>query len=187
VKHGSTGVVVQVDVERTELTVAFYREGTIRLPADYVRAGYVEYAYARTTFGVQGSTQDVGRYQPSDVSRFEEGYVAITRARDRTHLYVADGDLESDDEAGHGALAPDETGLEVVAGALASRSDKRLAHETDPLAAAAAALARDRTLMDLRVRRADLDTILRQEPRCADHALASLQGKQAALVQRREA
>ncbi len=76
----------------------FEREGTVRVPHRYLTAGHLEHGYARTTYGVQGATHDTARYVPTDVSSFEEGYVAITRARVGARIYVVDGTLPGPDE-----------------------------------------------------------------------------------------
>ena len=87
VRNGSPGRVTQLHLDAREVTVEFDREGAIRLPQRYLASGHLDHGYARTTYGVQGATHDVGRYHPTDMSGFEEGYVAITRARrDDTRL-----------------------------------------------------------------------------------------------------
>jgi conjugative relaxase-like TrwC/TraI family protein len=152
VKNGSVGTVVEVDVERGELVVAFDREGTILLPAAFLDAGHLEHAYARTTYLAQGATHQLGRYHPTDVSRFEEGYVALTRARHQTRIYVVEGELDLADEADHRAVEPDRTGLDTVVASMATRGAKSTAHEVDPCAAAAAHLGDEWTAPQLRER-----------------------------------
>ncbi|MGH9186610.1 MAG: ATP-dependent DNA helicase, partial [Acidimicrobiales bacterium] len=121
VKNGSTGWVVAVDVGRGEVVVEFASEGQITIPRGYLEAGHVEHGYARTTYGVQGATLDRARYHPTDASRFEEGYVAVTRATERTLLYIVEGNLDIDDETGHHVVERPETGLPTLAEALARR------------------------------------------------------------------
>ena len=87
-----------------ELVVAFTNEGEVRLPAAYLSAGAVEHAYARTTYGLQGATLDAALYHPGEASSFEEGYVAITRARRSTDLFVVEGQLDAPPDP---AAAPD--------------------------------------------------------------------------------
>ncbi|MGH2779821.1 MAG: ATP-dependent DNA helicase [Thermoleophilaceae bacterium] len=164
VKNGSLGRVVAIDHGRREVDVAFEQEGVVRIPTEYLAAGHLEHAYARTTYGVQGATLDRARYHPSDASRFEEGYVAITRATDRTNLYVDDGDLGLDDEDDPRAIEPDRSGLSTVVGALERRSDQQLAVETDPRAIDAAALAQAYTLMEFTEQSRRLDAVLGAQP-----------------------
>ncbi len=91
VKNGSTGTIIETDLDRHEVVVAFDREGTIRVPNAYLTAGRLEHGYARTSYGVQGATHQVARYHPTDLSSFEEGYVALTRGRQSAHIYIVDG------------------------------------------------------------------------------------------------
>ena len=103
VKNGSAGIVVEVHCRQRELTVEFEREGRVRLPERYLAAGHLEHGYARTTYGVQGATHATARYHPTDLSGFEEGYVALTRGRDENRVYLVDGSISTggDDEAHH--------------------------------------------------------------------------------------
>lgn len=164
VKNGSTGVVVEIDHVAGEIAVDFDKEGPITIPRTCMDDGHLEHGYARTTYGVQGTTLDRARYLPTDASRFEEGYVAITRATGQTNLYVVEGDIELDDENEHGAVDAPETGLDTITQALARRNDQRLATEIDPLATHANELAENHTLAQLGQRRTQLDEILRHRP-----------------------
>ncbi|MDP9465631.1 MAG: relaxase domain-containing protein [Actinomycetota bacterium] len=164
VKNGSLGRVVAIDHERRQVDVAFQPEGVIRIPSEYLASGHLEHAYARTTYGVQGATLDRARYHPSDASRFEEGYVAITRAIDATNLYVVDGELDLGDEADPRAIEPETSGLGTVIGALERRSDQQLAVETDPRAIEASELARAHTLKELTEQHRRLDAVLAAQP-----------------------
>jgi len=164
VKNGSIGRVVAIDHEQRQVDVAFEREGVARIPTEYLNAGRLEHAYARTTYGVQGATLDRARYHPSDSSRFEEGYVAITRATDATNLYVVDGDLDLDAEDDPRSIEPERSGLETVVGALNRRSDQHLAVEADPRAIEAAALAQTHTLKELTEQSRRLDAVLAAQP-----------------------
>ncbi|MGI8661940.1 MAG: MobF family relaxase [Acidimicrobiales bacterium] len=186
VKNGSVGTVLEVSTDDRDLVVRFAKEGTIRLASEYLAAGHVEHAYARTTYGVQGATLDFGRYQPSDASRFEEGYVAITRGREQTRIYVTEGDLEVEDEAGHNATQGDETGLGTVVAALARRSAKQLAHEVDADALMANELAR-LSMKELRRRQVEVEKILAERPPPAVRSLATERRNREALSHRRDA
>lgn len=182
VKNGSVGRVAAVDLAHGELVVAFTNEGEVRLPAAYLSAGAVEHAYARTTYGLQGATLDAALYHPGDSSSFEEGYVAITRARHSTELFVVEGQVEDDDEL-HGA--PGEvTDLDAVVGSLSKRGAGRLAHHEDLTAAAGIGLA-GATLGQLAARRAEIEDTLAGEPPAVDLALAGAQRTLNALLERR--
>jgi conjugative relaxase-like TrwC/TraI family protein len=71
------------------LTVAHLRHGArLVLPAPYVKA-HVELLYATTAHRVQGATVDTAHALITPEAAREHLYVLATRARDRTHLYVA--------------------------------------------------------------------------------------------------
>jgi len=164
VKNGSTGRVATLDIDACELTVAFDREGTIHMPAAYLANGHLEHGYARTTYLTQGATHGTGRYHPTDAASFEEGYVALTRARHQTRIYVVEGDRLPDDEAGHGRPEPDAVGLDTITEAMPRRSSNTTAHELAPTAARVADLASRHTLTELQAERRRLQAILDECP-----------------------
>src|SRR5690606_3791799 len=100
VKNGSAGTITRVE-RSGAVVVDFELEGTVRVPHRYLVAGHLEHGYARTSYGVQGATHAVARYHPTDVSSFEEGYVALTRARQQAKIYLVDGELPEDAEFSH--------------------------------------------------------------------------------------
>ena len=174
VKNGSAGIVTGIDRTRGSLTIAFDREGTIEVPGRYIEAGHLDHGYARTTYGVQGATLDRSLYHAGDEASFEEGYVALTRGRHETRIYLVDGTLAGRDaDDAHRAHDHGSTGLSTVAAAMDRRRAKTLAHESDPLAATVAADLAGRTLGDLYLERARLESVLRAAPRDVTPALQS--------------
>ncbi|MDP9389560.1 MAG: relaxase domain-containing protein, partial [Actinomycetota bacterium] len=129
VKNGRGGTVVDVDPHRRSVRVRFEAEGVIAIPADYLDKGWLEHGYARTTYGVQGATLERALYHVSDSSSFEEGYVALTRGRSTTRIYLVDGTVPDDEDAGHRAHDSAETGLDTVSEAMERRRAKELAHD----------------------------------------------------------
>src|SRR5262249_44069675 len=142
VKNGSLGTVTEVDEVRRELLVAFAQEGDVRIPSGYLADGHLEHAYARTTYLAQGATHQMGRYHPPDISRFEEGYVALTRARHQTRIYIVEGDVDVASDTGHFAVEPEQPSLDTVASAMSNRGAKATATELDPRAADVARVSR---------------------------------------------
>ena len=132
VKNGSVGVVTRLDRKHKRMTVAFEQEGTITVPTGYLAAGRVEHAYARTTYGVQGTTQDTTRYHPTDGSGFEEGYVALTRGRRTTKVYVVAGTVEEEDELSHLPAEGVSVGVGDVADSLSRRRANAMAADRSP-------------------------------------------------------
>ncbi len=187
VKNGSAGKVVAVDDERRSLTVDFRAEGRITLPERYLDAGWVDHGYARTTYGVQGATLERGLYHAGDRSSFEEGYVALTRARQETRVYLVDGTLGTDEDDGHRGHAPEPTGLDTVARAMARRRAETPAIEVDSDAAAAAARYGHLDLAQLRIERGKLVAVLAAGPVDVSWSLREAQVRQDELQARRRA
>jgi conjugative relaxase-like TrwC/TraI family protein len=127
IKNGSTGDVVSVDDEQRRLTINFDREGTVVLPAWYLDGGHLDHGYARTTYGLQGKTLENGSYRPTDVSSFEEGYVALSRSRSETRIYLTEGESEPESPlCGDEAKDPES---DLVVRALERRRAKLMAHD----------------------------------------------------------
>jgi conjugative relaxase-like TrwC/TraI family protein len=127
VKNGSVGVVVDIDHRAHSMRVRFDSEGTITIPASYLDAGHVDYAYARTTYGVQGQTHEQARYLPTDLSGFEEGYVALTRGTEGTKVFILEGDQVIVDDESHGPDERRHRGLDEVSPSLGRRRSQTLA------------------------------------------------------------
>ena len=163
VKNGSTGTIIEVD--KDEVVVAFRREGTIRIPHDYLAAGHLEHGYARTTYGVQGATHDIARYHPTDVSSFEEGYVAITRSRKAARIYIVDGTgAPLDGDLTHAPDEPQAVGVHEVAQALGRRRSGHMAADASSHLAQLAETLHGRTLAELTQRRRQLDRAMDAAP-----------------------
>ncbi len=81
VKNGSAGTVTKLHPKTGEVSVAFAREGTIRVQRTYLAAGRLEHGYARTSYGVQGATHGTARYHPTAQSSFEEGDLTVASER----------------------------------------------------------------------------------------------------------
>jgi conjugative relaxase-like TrwC/TraI family protein len=89
VKNGTTGTVERVDPERRSLTVATDRGPVVELSRRYVESGNVRHAYALTGHAAQGLTVERAFVLGSGETRLQEwGYVALSRARAQTRLYV---------------------------------------------------------------------------------------------------
>ena len=164
VKNGSAGTVVSVDGEKHSLSVRFRAEGLITLPRPYLDAGWLDHGYARTTYGVQGATLDRGLYHAGDRSSFEEGYVALTRARLETRIYLVDGTATISEDDEHRGHASEPTGLDTVARAMERRRAETPAIEVDAASEAAAARYGHLDLAQLRMERERLRAVLASGP-----------------------
>jgi conjugative relaxase-like TrwC/TraI family protein len=127
VKNGDTWTVHARYPDGALLVEHATHHGRVLLPAPYV-TGHVELAYAATAHRVQGATVDTAHaYIPAGTTR-EALYVAATRARDRTRLYVATEDLlDLDPEPpDHSQRTP----RQVLERALATEGGERSGTET---------------------------------------------------------
>ncbi len=92
VNNGTVGTVFHVDLDRRELTMGVVDGTTRTMPAQYLDAGHLTHGFAVTGHKAQGATVDHAFVLGSDELYREWGYVALSRARDRTDVYVvADG------------------------------------------------------------------------------------------------
>jgi ATP-dependent exoDNAse (exonuclease V) beta subunit len=105
-----------------------------------------------------------GFYHAGDESTFEEGYVALTRARKQSRIYIVESQEEPDEEWGHRAHEKKHVGLGTVTQALEQRAAPGLAHELDPLAAEALARFDDRDEVSLLEEQRRLEGVLAQAP-----------------------
>ncbi len=156
VKNGSRGTVVAVDVEAGELTAAFSgsqdASHQVRLPAAYLAAGELEWAYALTDYAVQGRTLDRGRAVLDQSTTAAGAYVATTRGRLANRVYLVDGSVaeERDADVSHGPPPSRASTFDALAARLAAEVPDALLHEVDPWASDAGALAARHTLLELR-------------------------------------
>lgn len=99
-RNGQTGTVTAVDPESGQLT--FRRDHDrveVVLPKRYVNQS-VDYGYAQTIHTAQGHTYDRVHVYVDPAMTDEHGYTGLSRAKDETHLWMADlpGPL---DDCGH--------------------------------------------------------------------------------------
>ena len=184
-KNGSSGRIAAVDHRRRQLTVDFDKEGRIVVPTQYLDAGWMDYGYARTTYGVQGATLERALYHAGDESSFEEGYVALTRGRVDTRIYLVDGTSAVDDETGHRAHDAEPTGLDTVSAAMERRRAKALAHDADPTADRVRTEFAGWDLARLRGERNRLEAALAAAPTDVSEALVAAGRRHDALETRR--
>lgn len=95
VKNGTRGTVERIDRERRTMVVATDRGDRVALTSRYLEAGHVRHAYALTGHAGQGVTVERAFVLGSGEARLQEwGYVALSRAREATRLYVTGNPLE---------------------------------------------------------------------------------------------
>jgi conjugative relaxase-like TrwC/TraI family protein len=95
VKNGTRGTVEGIDRTRGTLTLVTDGGDRRTLPAWYGSAGFVEHGYALTAHSAQGATVERAFVLGAGEGALREwGYVALSRARTETRLYVTDAELE---------------------------------------------------------------------------------------------
>jgi len=133
VRNGTRGTIEHVDRTRGRLHVRTDRGDPVCLDRRYLEGGDVRHAYALTGHASQGLTVERAFVLGADAGRLQEwGYVALSRARKETRLYVCG--REPDTEAHAQELGGGDP-LSRFAHALESSGAERLALEQRPLAA----------------------------------------------------
>jgi conjugative relaxase-like TrwC/TraI family protein len=174
VKNGARGTVVGVDTKSGGIHVRTDRGDEVALGRSYLEAGHVRHAYALTGHSGQGVTVERAFVLGSDEARLQEwGYVALSRAREATRLYITGSERERESHA------PDIDELDPVARfsrALEESAIERLAIDQAPEPSGSkhnARAALDRPSLTPR-RRAELRAI-DQERRFVEQAHARVQ------------
>ena len=107
VMNGTSGRVLSA--QAGVLTVSTPR-GIVHIDEPYIAAGHLTYNYASTITKSQGATVDRAFVLGTGSLYREAGYVALSRARNESHLYVVSGGIDQDlsfDEL-HGPYRPEE-------------------------------------------------------------------------------
>ena len=129
VRNGTRATILAVDERARAITVRTDRGDTLTLPQRYLDQGHVELGYAMTGHSSQSLTVDRAFVlAPEHGEQREWGYVALSRARRSTRIYVTEGALEIESHAA-GMERPD--GLNRLARALAAPAARPLAHALD--------------------------------------------------------
>ncbi len=131
VKNGTRGTVESVDRAQRALVVATDRGERVALSGRYLGAGHVRHAYALTGHAGQGITVKNAFVLGSGEARLQEwGYVALSRARELTRIYVAGVPRERES---HFHELDDRDPVTRLAGALEESAIERLAIDQRPL------------------------------------------------------
>ena len=131
VKNGTRGTIDTVDQEHRTLTVTTDRGDRIELGGRYLEAGHVRHAYALTGHAAQGVTVERAFVLGIGGQRLQEwGYVALSRARQETRLYVTATPRERES---HFHDLDDRDPLTRLGQALEESAIERLANDQQPL------------------------------------------------------
>ncbi|MGH3004710.1 MAG: MobF family relaxase [Gaiellaceae bacterium] len=130
VRNGTRGTVSALDLGSGAAMVVTDRGDEVVLPRAYLEAGYVEHAYALTGHAAQGLTVEQSFVLGSDRGRLREwGYVALSRAREQTRLYVT---APVDEAESHFHELDERDAVTRLAQALEESAEERLASEQRP-------------------------------------------------------
>jgi conjugative relaxase-like TrwC/TraI family protein len=99
--NGDRATVTAVDRRSGGVTLAVDRGHTVELPDTYLRASHLTHGYATTIHKAQGLTCDDALLLADDGIFQEAGYTALTRGRERNHLYAVEREPK-EEEMGHG-------------------------------------------------------------------------------------
>ncbi len=134
VVNGTVGTVERCQLGGLVITT---RDGPRHLPARYLEEGHLAHGYALTVHKAQGLTVETAYVLATENLSREAGYVAMSRARAGTELFVPLGAAE--DSPRHDPRQPAADPMALTARRLATSRAKQLASsELAPIAAALA-------------------------------------------------
>jgi conjugative relaxase-like TrwC/TraI family protein len=154
VRNGTRATVTAIDYDARTLKMGTADGGSIDLPATYLDAGHLGLGYATTIHKSQGATVGRAFVLGSDALYREAGYVALSRARVRTDLYVVAGE-----QLGQAIEADLDPITRLVADLRRSQAQQLATPETSALVPFAT-----RPLSDLEAERDELRTQLERPP-----------------------
>lgn len=97
VANGSRGTIIDLDPKKREVVADLDDSRRVVLPAHYLAAGHVDHAYALTGQKTQGVTVERAFVLADDQRALKEwGYVALSRAREKSRLYTIADHLDPD-------------------------------------------------------------------------------------------
>jgi hypothetical protein len=130
VKNGTRGTIDRVDRSQRVISVSTDRGDRVELGRGYLEAGHARHAYALTGHAGQGGTVDRAFVLGSGETRLQEwGYVALSRAREATRLYVTGNPVERES---HFHELDDRDPVARLASALEESAVERLAVDQRP-------------------------------------------------------
>lgn len=92
IRNGSTAIVARVDPRAGTVTLRA-SEGDITMDREQLSSADLRLAYVQHPFPAQGATTETAHLIASEYATRDGTYVAITRARDQTHIYAASEQL----------------------------------------------------------------------------------------------
>jgi conjugative relaxase-like TrwC/TraI family protein len=97
VANGDRGTITSIDHRSRAIVVEFDDQRRLELPRTYLVAGHVTHAYALTGHKTQGLSVERAFVLADAHGHLKEwGYVALSRAREQTHLYTVANEPDPD-------------------------------------------------------------------------------------------
>ena len=87
-RNGTTGLIRNIDSDAQKIELALATGHSVNLTIDQADAAQLRLAYVQHPFPAQGMTTDTAHLIVSAHATREGTYVALTRAREETHLYA---------------------------------------------------------------------------------------------------
>ena len=129
-RNGTRGTVIDIDELNRSVAIQTDRGDTRRLPARYLDDGHLQLGYAITGHSSQSLTVERAFVLgPEHGEQREWGYVALSRARRATRIYITEAALEIEEHAPNHDR-PD--GVNRLTRALATSSARPLAISVEP-------------------------------------------------------
>ncbi len=117
VANGTRGTITTINLAERAISLETDDGRRLALPAGYLDAGHIGYAYALTGHKAQGLTLERAFVLADGTGSLKEwGYVALSRARQETRIYTTSAEPEPDTPPAHRPERPDS--VELLAAAL---------------------------------------------------------------------
>ena len=98
IRNGTTGQITNIDRERQVATIVLSDERAVTLERQEIDAAEMRLAYVQHPFPAQGLTSDTTHLIVAEHATRDGSYVALTRARERSHIHAGLDQLDAENE-----------------------------------------------------------------------------------------
>ncbi len=96
-RNGTTGQIIAVNADLERVTLRLAGRDEVTLDRAQIDRADIRLSYVQHPFPAQGRTSDTAHVIVAEHATQEGSYVALTRARESTHIHASDEQLEIDD------------------------------------------------------------------------------------------